>query len=150
MKFRIPPVLLFVMCAALGWVLSVQFPVFDIRWAGARILGWIIVLLGAALLAISVKAFVSARTTVNPLDPAKAEKLVTTGLYRFSRNPMYLALALSLLGETLLLANLAAFSAPALFILAITLLQILPEEQALRKNFGDQYLAYCRKTRRWI
>ena len=150
MKLRIPPALLFVMCAALGWVLSRQFAVLDIRWAYVSVLGWITVFFGAALLVISVKAFVRARTTVNPLDPAKADKLVTTGLYRISRNPMYLAMAIVLLGEALLLANFAAFAAPAIFVLAITRLQILPEESALRRIFGDQYRGYCQNTRRWI
>lgn len=150
MSLRIPPVLQFLACTALGWALAALLDGLTLSLPGTTPLGWAMIVIGGMLLIVSVSAFISARTTVNPLAPAKAEKLVTTGLYRLSRNPMYLALAIVLVGEAVLLANLAAFAAPAIFVVAITTFQILPEERALRENFGNEYLTYCHKTRRWI
>jgi protein-S-isoprenylcysteine O-methyltransferase Ste14 len=105
---------------------------------------------GVILLVTAVAAFVKARTTVNPHNPETASTLVTTGLYRISRNPMYLAMAMLLIAGAILLGNWAAFIGPLVFIALITHLQIKPEEEILRNQFGEDYLAYCRQTRRWI
>jgi|TARA_R110000824_G_scaffold149230_1_gene319333 protein-S-isoprenylcysteine O-methyltransferase Ste14 len=112
--------------------------------------GYGFILSGAILLTLAVLAFVRARTTVNPLAPEQAQALVTTGLYRFTRNPMYLAMAFILIGGTLALSNIAALAAPAIFVGAITMLQIKPEERALQSVFGDEFSTYRNQTRRWL
>ena len=106
--------------------------------------------IGAIILVLAVRAFVRVRTTVNPLSPEEADTLVTNGLYRLSRNPMYLAMACLLVGVAFLIGNLAAFIGPVLFVCVMTELQIKPEERALHSKFGEAFLAYCRRTRRWI
>jgi len=105
---------------------------------------------GLLLLAFAVAEFVKARTTVNPHKPETASNLVTTGLYRISRNPMYLAMATLLIAGAIFLGNLAAFIGPAAFVAFITHLQIRPEEEILTVQFGEAYKAYCRQTRRWV
>jgi protein-S-isoprenylcysteine O-methyltransferase Ste14 len=73
--------------------------------------GYGLIFAGAILLTLAILAFVRARTTVNPLTPEQAQALVTSGLYRFTRNPMYLAMALILIGGAFALGNIAALSA---------------------------------------
>ncbi len=151
MKLRIPPLLQFLFCAGLGWMASRLSPGldYDPGLAGHAIAAGL-ALAGAAILAAAVAAFLIARTTVNPVRPTDAGHLVTTGLYRVSRNPMYLGFALVLVGLAIWIANGAALLAPLVFVVMMTVLQIDPEEKALKDMFGDAYDAYCRQTRRWL
>jgi len=150
MKLRILPILQFLMCGALSILISYLLP--NLAYENALLIlpASLISIAGLLLLVLSVAAFVKARTTVNPLQPEEASTLVTTGLYRISRNPMYLAMAMLLTGGAILLGNWAALLGPIAFVWAITLLQIKPEEHILRTQFGEAYEAYCRQTRRWI
>ena len=103
--------------------------------------------------AIDVAAIVhfgKAGTTPNPLDPSKASHLVTEGIFRVSRNPMYLGLLLLLIGWAVWLGSASPWLVPPLFVVVITLVQIIPEEQALSRNFGEQYALYRRSVARWI
>ncbi len=150
MKLRIPPLVQFLLCGGLGWglALSMSFLSFSsplLVIAGVGFIG-----LGVILLAASVGAFARAGTTVDPLHPERAEHLVTTGLYRFSRNPMYLAMALVLTGGAAIIGNVSAFLAPVVFVGLMNELQIKPEERELKKTFGSTFEAYRRQTRRWL
>jgi protein-S-isoprenylcysteine O-methyltransferase Ste14 len=150
MSLRIPPLAQFLACGALGWGLSRLLP----EWSHGSSLwtyaGYGLIAVGITLLAIALLAFARARTTVNPLSPEQAETLVTTGLYRFTRNPMYLAMALILFGGALTLGSIAALAAPAIFVVVMTVLQIKPEERALESRFGEAFTAYRGQTRRWL
>ncbi|GAB5457359.1 MAG: isoprenylcysteine carboxylmethyltransferase family protein [Henriciella sp.] len=150
MSLRIPPLAQFVACALLSWVLTAYFPKLGLAWSGLVYLAAAFMSLGLVILTISVAAFIHARTTVNPMAPEQAQHLVTSGLYRYSRNPMYLGLLCALLGAALYLENLAAFLGPVLFVWLMTELQIKPEERALQLKFGDAFTDYRQKTRRWI
>lgn len=114
-------------------------------WAAALIAG-----AGLAIDLVSIGAFFKRKTTVNPLTPAKTNALVIDGLYRFSRNPMYLGLLMILAGWALYLGNILNVALLGLFVWAINELQIKPEEKALREKFGADYDAYCKRVRRWI
>lgn len=105
---------------------------------------------GVLLDAIALLHFFRRRTTVNPLKPASATALVTGGIYRFSRNPMYLGLATLLLAWAFYLGNLAALAGVALFVLYMNRFQIAPEERALEARFGAEYIAYRTRVRRWL
>lgn len=150
MKLRIPPVLQFLLCGALAMLASYFLPRLSYDSSILKIPTYVIGLAGILLLISAVAAFVNARTTVNPHKPETASKLVTTGLYRISRNPMYLAMAMLLIAGATLLGNWAAFIGPVVFVALITYLQIKPEEEVLTGQFGDAYIAYCQQTRRWI
>ena len=95
-------------------------------------------------------AFRRARTTVNPLAPGKTSAIVATGVYRITRNPMYLGMLAMLMGVAVFLAAPAALLGPGAFVAYITRFQILPEERALTGKFGEPYLSYCRQVRRWL
>lgn len=150
MTLRIPPIFLVVICGLIALGATAFFPQLDFKRSIVVVPAVILISSGSILLALSVAAFVKARTTVNPLKPEEATQLVTQGLYRISRNPMYLAMAFLLFGGALLLGNFGALLAPALFVIAITQLQIKPEERILRAHFGQAYDDYCEKTGRWF
>lgn len=91
-----------------------------------------------------------ARTTINPLDPGRATQLVTGGVFRLSRNPIYLSLVWLLLAYAIRLDSAAVWLGPVLFVLYVSRFQILPEERALQAKFGEAYAAYRKRTRRWL
>jgi len=101
-----------------------------------------------ALLAFA--SFALARTTINPLDPSRASTLVTGGIYRITRNPMYLSLLLLLIAYAVRLGSWAVWTGPILFAAYVTRFQIIPEEKILEAKFGAAFIAYKNRTRRWI
>jgi len=116
-------------------------------------LRWLAILLAAVALAFdarSVLDFVRARTTINPLKPANSSALVTSGLYRVTRNPMYVGMALLLLAWTAWLGTPWALLGVAAFVAWITRFQIIPEERALAQRFGADFATYQHRVRRWL
>lgn len=150
MAVMIPPPAQAVLAAGAIWLADWAVPGLRLDVPGRGALAIVLAALGAGIGAVSVAAFIRARTTISPLAPHKTERLVITGLYRFSRNPMYLGLALLLAAWTVWLANPLGALVVAAFIAAITRLQIKPEENALSAKFGAAYDAYCARVRRWI
>ncbi|WP_201346163.1 methyltransferase family protein [Pragia fontium] len=150
LELRIPPPIIFMisllLIALLNWLLPVNFPQTTLFMA----------LCGVSFLAsgliglISLRAFIRVKTTVNPIKVQSASTLVVNGLYGFSRNPMYLALALLLLSVCLYLANPWTALGVLFFVLFITRFQIIPEEKALTEEFGERYQAYRKRVRRWL
>lgn len=106
--------------------------------------------LSAVIALFAFASFGLARTTINPLDPSRASALVTSGIYRITRNPMYLSLLLLLIAYAVRLGSLAEWLGPVLFAIYVTRFQIIPEERILEKKFGAAFLAYKSRTRRWI
>jgi len=97
-----------------------------------------------------VLAMRRARTTISPIKPEAATSLVTSGVYRFTRNPMYLGLCFVLLAWAVFLSSAWAFLGPGAFVLYINRFQIAPEENALSKLFGTAFANYQSKVRRWL
>jgi protein-S-isoprenylcysteine O-methyltransferase Ste14 len=95
-------------------------------------------------------SFALARTTINPMAPYRASKLVTGGIFRISRNPMCLSLLLLLIAYAIRLDSWVEWLGPVLFVSYITRFQIIPEERILAGKFGAAFLAYTSRTRRWI
>lgn len=104
----------------------------------------------AALVLAAFVAFRRAHTTINPMHPERAAALVTHGIYRFTRNPMYLSLVLLLLAYAIRFDAVGALGGPVVFAAYVTRFQVLPEERALEAKFGMQYEDYCRRVRRWF
>lgn len=150
MKLRIPPLIQFLGFGACEWVLAKTLPELAFSLQALTIGGGLLVLIGALMLSSSVFAFVRNKTTVNPVSPEKANTLVTDGLYRYSRNPMYVGMASILWGGAFLLQNIVALCGPIGFVITMTYLQIKQEEEALKAVFGEAYEAYRKKTRRWL
>ena len=105
---------------------------------------------GLLLLFSGVMLFITEKTTINPLRPAQASTLITTGVFSISRNPIYLSDLLILAALALWLGNVINLMFLLVFFRYITHFQIRPEERALRKLFGENYAAYCTKVRRWL
>ena len=113
-------------------------------------LGIILLLLGFVILISAVRSFRKDKTTVNPLSPEQATTLVTDGIFKYSRNPMYLGMAF-VLGSIAVFFNLiGGIILVALFCAYITKFQIFPEERAMRDLFSDDFDKYTKVTRRWI
>jgi protein-S-isoprenylcysteine O-methyltransferase Ste14 len=91
-----------------------------------------------------------ARTTINPLDPTKATSLVTGGAFRFSRNPMYVSLLILLVAYAERLNSVIEWLGPLFYVAYMTYFQILPEERALHAKFGEAFVRYKARTRRWL
>lgn len=117
---------------------------------GHKFFAMILLILCFTLLIMSIKKFNHEETTINPLKPEQASKLLTTGTYAFSRNPMYLGLTGILIGIFLFLGSWFGIVIIPIFVIYITKYQIKPEEYAMNKKFGGQYQSYCNKVRRWI
>ena len=150
MTFRIPPLIQYLLCASLVWAISQFLPSFTINHIVLKAAGGLLLICGITLLGSAVLAFIQHKTSVNPVNLDQTQCLVTNGFYRYSRNPMYLGLLLLLIGQVACLTNLAALIAPVIFYAVMTTLQIKPEEKALTLKFGEAYIAYCQKTRRWL
>jgi protein-S-isoprenylcysteine O-methyltransferase Ste14 len=142
-RTRIPPPVYALCTAALIWLVDHHAPI--LRWVPApwNEFGWVLIALGLGLDLYSVLIFIRSRTTVNPMQPDRASRLVVSGAYRMSRNPMYLGMVLSLSGWVWLLGNPIGLFAVWLFAYVLVIVQIGPEEIALRDRFGESYVAYC-------
>lgn len=147
---RIPPVVLLLLNGLLMWLVAQSAFAYPFKFAYSQWLAFILAMLGAGVALSAVHEFRRAQTTVNPLRPERATALVDSGVFRVSRNPMYLGLALVLTGWGIGLGSGGSFAVVALFIFLMTVLQIQPEEAALTKSFGDDYLKYRQRVRRWI
>ena len=146
----IPPPLWTLFFAASMWVLARYFPLVTLLPDPWNRLGWFVMASATVTPIAALIRFRRAHTTVNPHKPEEATALVTTGVYAWTRNPMYLGLAILLLGLAIKLGAASAFLGPLLFVPLIQRLQIRPEEQALRLRFGAVYDQYCRRVNRWL
>lgn len=150
LELKIPPLLLMLVVAAAMVSLAVLLPALTFPFAGHRFVGLALAVAGVAVLLGAVLQFRLQRTTVDPRAPAKASRFVARGLYRFTRNPMYLGMALILLGFAVWQAHAPGYLLVAAFCVYLTELQIKPEERALEERFGAEYSAYKSTVRRWI
>ncbi|MCB1854547.1 MAG: isoprenylcysteine carboxylmethyltransferase family protein [Pseudomonadales bacterium] len=113
-----------------------------------QVVGAVVIVAGLLLLVAANGLFVRAGTEVIPFRPVSS--LVTGGVYRISRNPMYLGMTLVLLGCGLTVGALSALAIPPVFALIVEARFIRPEEQFLGELFPDEYPAYCARVRRWL
>lgn len=152
MELKVPPAIVWLLCAVVMRVASGVAGRLSVSIPAPLSAGLITlcVISGLVIARMSLDAFRRARTTTHPMRPDQATALVTHGIYRYTRNPMYLGMTLLLLAWAVHLANLAALAGVALFVAYITRFQILPEERALRRIFRDEYEAYRRSVRRWL
>jgi len=132
------------------WLVSALGPQFPIASGPKIALVAILAAAGVAFDLLGLLAFRAARTTINPFKPERASAMVIRGVYRISRNPMYVGLALLLLAWAVYLSALLPFAGPVIFALYITRFQIKPEERALLAKFGPAFAQYMSSVRRWV
>lgn len=150
LEVKVPPPVVALTAAVLMWGISrfapaVAIPT-DIRLAVSIAIG----LAGVATSVAGVLTFRRARTTVNPTRPEAASSLVSTGIYRMTRNPMYLGLLLVLVAWAVFLSSAWALLGAAGFVIYMSRFQISPEERALTRLFGSEYASYKARVRRWL
>jgi protein-S-isoprenylcysteine O-methyltransferase Ste14 len=150
LELKVPPPLVALCLALLMWVTPSFGQLLELPF-GVRVgIALALVFIGQSISISGMVAFHRARTTINPIRANAASSLVSTGVYRFTRNPMYLGLSLTLLAWAVFLANPAALLLVPLFVLYINRFQIGPEEQVLSSLFGAEYAAYTGRVRRWL
>ncbi|UVE16521.1 isoprenylcysteine carboxylmethyltransferase family protein [Pseudomonas sp. LS44] len=148
---RIPPPLVATLFGLLMWLVAHRLPghlELAIEWRLGAALA--VLLVGVSVCLAGVLSFRRARTTVNPLKPETASALVSSGIYRYTRNPMYLGFATVLLAWAVFLAWLPAVLGVLGFVLYMNHFQIAPEERALSALFGADFYQYCEQVRRWL
>jgi len=150
LEHRIPPPLIAALIAVLMWIGAQYGPNLGIDVGWRLSVGAVLALLGLAVTVSGVRAFKQAGTTVNPVKIETASSLVTDGIFSMTRNPMYLGMALLLLGWTAYLASPWAIPGPIAFVLFINRFQIAPEERAMQAKFGKAYEDYQQRVRRWM
>jgi len=150
LRLRVPPLAVTAIAAVMAWGLAHALPACTLELPARYGLAGTFGGLGLVCSGLGVASFRRARTTVNPLTPGATTALVVSGIYRLTRNPMYLGFLCVLLAEIAWLAQPAALLVAAGFVLYLNRYQIAPEEHALRARFGPAYLAYAARVRRWI
>ncbi|NNC69291.1 MAG: isoprenylcysteine carboxylmethyltransferase family protein [Flavobacteriaceae bacterium] len=150
MKLKIPPAIQVLFCGFIMWLIKKFTSQEHFNFEYQNEMSLILLLIGVILGILAIYSFRKAQTTVDPLSPEKATSLVKSGIYKYSRNPMYLALLFVLLAFLVRLGNLYNLIVIVLYIVFITEFQIKPEEKALTSLFGKHYLKYKMEVRRWI
>lgn len=150
LELKIPPAVLALLFAFAVWLVAKMAP-----WAVVQIPGkeWVALALwmaGLVLISAGIIAFISAKTTANPFTPESSTSLVTRGVYRLTRNPMYTGFLLMLAAWMVFLDNLLPVLLLPVFVLYMNRFQIIPEEKVLLSKFGEEYAGYLKSVRRWI
>ena len=150
LELKILPPIVALIAAGLMWLVSNKLGVasFDIPYK--KVGCGSLVVLGLAVDFSALWRFRQAKTTVNPIRPNNASALVTSGIYQYTRNPMYVGNFIFLSAYLLWLGSPYNVVALALYVLYMNHFQIRPEERVLQNMFGDEYTAFCSKVRRWI
>ena len=147
---RIPPPVVGAVVAVLMWSISGVGPRLPIAPWVSYLLAALFAAAGLSFDLLGILAFRASRTTINPLKPERASALVTGGVYRVTRNPMYVGMTLLLLAWACYLAAVLPFVGPVLLVLYLTRFQIQPEERVLQGIFGEAYSSYAARVRRWL
>ena len=150
LQLKIPPPIYAISIALIMWLLSRYFPVAQLIIPPWNNLGIVLMILAGLSDLSSLYLFFKKRTTPNPMKPEFTTGLVTNGLYKISRNPMYLGMLIILFGFGIYLGNLTPFLILPAFYIVITEMQIKREERMLEEKFGEEYLVYKNKVRRWL
>lgn len=152
LELRIPPVVLAWVFALAMWGLAwvMPSPIGVLPATLATTLALLLLCAGVLCAVLGVLAIRRAQTTVNPFTPQDTSVLVISGIYRYSRNPIYLGFLLALIAWWLYLGSWSAALPLPVFVLCMNRLQIQPEERALAAKFASQFSAYTLAVRRWL
>ncbi len=150
MHLKIPPFFVALITALLMYALASVLPFGNFEFTGKQYLIFFLLALGLLISIVSLIQFFIKKTTVNPQTPNGASFLVVSGLYKYTRNPMYLSMLLFLLAWSLYLSNAFNILLAAGFVSYMNKFQIIPEEKALHELFGKEYRFYTKSVRRWF
>jgi protein-S-isoprenylcysteine O-methyltransferase Ste14 len=150
LELRVPPAALGGIAAGLMWCARSGAPDFDFLFPSNSAFPVGLALIGALTCLAGVLSFRRAKTTVNPMKPDSTSSLVISGIYRYTRNPMYLGFLLILLAWAAALSNVLALVMLPAFVLYMNRFQISREERVLASRFAEDYAEYRARTRRWL
>jgi protein-S-isoprenylcysteine O-methyltransferase Ste14 len=150
LELKVPPLALLVAFGAVMFGLSLVAPALTLALVQSTVIASALIVVGACVALAGVIAFRANGTTLNPTTPEKSSAVVSSGIYRFTRNPMYLGLALVLGGWATYLSNAASLLVLPAFVAYMNKFQIKPEERVLLAKFGTQFSEYMATVRRWI
>jgi protein-S-isoprenylcysteine O-methyltransferase Ste14 len=150
LELKIPPLALVILAGLFMWLGALYLPTLNFRFPFQPVLAWLLGLSGALICVLGVVEFRRAKTTVDPINPGAASSLVRTGIYRRTRNPMYVGFLLILAAWAIATGNFGSFLVLPAFVFYLNRFQIKPEERALTSVFGDDFKSYCAEAPRWI
>lgn len=150
LELKIPPPAVALAIALLMWLTSFLFGFIPIPLPYRVGAALALLVIGQGISISGIVLFQRAKTTLNPFKPGASSVLVTEGIYRFTRNPMYLGLLITLLGWAAFLASPPALVFLYFYVVYINRFQIDPEERMLSTLFGDGYATYRTRVRRWL
>lgn len=150
LELKVPPPAVALLFGVLMWLVSSLVAPLEVPFGSRVSVALVLSSVGLVFGLAGMLSFWRARTTMNPIKPMATSSLVTSGAFRFTRNPMYLSLVLYLLGWAVYLSNVWALLFVPMFVLYINEFQIKPEERALSSLFGPEYTAYKERVRRWL
>jgi protein-S-isoprenylcysteine O-methyltransferase Ste14 len=148
MKTKIPPPIIALTCIVINYLST--YLINPIKFANIEIIGILILLVGLVTAMLAIFLFKKVKTTVNPINPEEVSTLVTTGIFSVTRNPMYLGLFFVICSTVFFFGSWCGIIILTLFVWYINKFQIIPEEEAMEKLFGDKYNEYRQNVRRWI
>ena len=150
LELKVSPLALAVAFALAMWLAAAQAPVLAFELPAHRVIAALVASLGAALVLVAGLGFRRAGTTVNPTKPQATTSVVDSGVYRLSRNPMYLGFLLVLAGWAAFLSHVLPFLFLPAYVGYMNCFQIAPEERMLAARFGTGYEQYRQRVRRWL
>ncbi len=145
---KIPPPLLVLILVIFNYFSSKKIDLILLPYQ--KLISFILLFIGVLILINPILKFIKSKTTIDPIKFKKVNKLIITGIYKYSRNPMYLGLLTIVISTTILYLNIFSITTPIIFYFWINKFQIKREEIFLTEKFGKEYLLYKTKTRRWI
>ena len=150
LELRIPPLAILLVTALLMALSAWVLPAVAFSIPFQELIALVFAFAGATTSILGVLSFRRAGTTVNPLKPDTSSSLVRSGVYKLTRNPMYLGFLMLLIGWGIYLSNALALLFVPMFVVYMNRFQIEPEERALTSRFGQEFVAYTRRVRRWL
>ena len=150
MHLKVPPPIMTAISMMLMWLVATLVPQYAIDIPGKSVLAIVIAAMGFAIGLPAIRLFRHQGTTVDPRYPDRSEALVVKGIYRYTRNPMYVGFAMLASAWMVWLGNPVNIAVLVGFIVYITRFQIMPEEKALAEKFGSDYALYKESVRRWL
>lgn len=149
LELKIPPAVVFLVCLGLIWLVNQWTFIEGLRFGAENWIVILIVIIATLIGLLGIFEFIRKSTSANPHKPENATTLVTTGIYTFSRNPMYTALLIILIAGAFKWGSLVGFLVLPLFICYMNRFQIKPEEAVLEQKFGEEFITYKEDVRRW-
>jgi len=150
LELKVPPPVVAILFGLFMWLVSLLGGATGISFGYPVGVAIVVASVGVVIGFASMASFVREKTTMNPTKPSATSSLVTNGVFRFTRNPMYLSLVLYLVAWAVYLSNWLALLLVPVFVLYINQFQIKPEERALSALFGPEYASYKARVRRWL